>query len=335
MFLSRLIQQGHYTKVVIDEVQKVPKLLDIVHREYERNKSLQFLVTGSSARKLKRGQANLLAGRLFVFNLHPFTYIELGDTFLLEKVLSFGSLPGVWSCVDAADRVRYLNSYVQAYLKEEILAEQLVRKAKPFKNFMPIAAQYSGQKINFSKIAKNIGVDYTTVQSYFDILCDTYLGFPSFHRSLCKQQAVAPKFYLFDVGVVRALGQQLLAPLRPRTFEYGRMFEHVVILEAHRLNDYYEASYRFSYIQDKFGSEVDLIVQPPRGPEVLIEIKSSQRVEAAHARSLEKFLSLWDRPVRAQLWSQDKWPQKIGQVECLHWQEGLAQLFQATRPHTR
>lgn len=327
--LSRMLQQKPYKMVVIDEVQKVPKLLDIVHREYEKNKKLRFFVTGSSARKLKRGQANLLAGRLFLFHLHPFTHIELGKKFLLDEALSYGTLPGVWTCQSVADRCRYLKSYVQAYLQEEILVEQLVRKIAPFKNFMPIAAQYSGQKINFLNIAKNIGVDASTVQSYFDILCDTYLGFylPSFHRSVCKQQAKAAKFYLFDTGVLRALAQQLSAPVLPQTYEYGRLFEHLVILESIRLNDYFETDYKFSYVQDRGSREVDLVIQPPRGPELLIEIKSTRHVEGKQAKNLEKFLNLWDKPAKAQLWSQDPYPQQHGRVQFLHWQEGLKQLF--------
>ena len=315
--------------MIIDEVQKIPKILDIVQIETEKNKNIQFVLTGSSARKLKKGMANMLAGRLFTFSLHPFTHIELKDQFSLDKTLHLGSLPGLNNYKNTKDKIRYLMSYIQTYLKEEILVEQIVRKIKPFKDFLEVAAQCNGQIVNYSKIARNLGVDYTTVQTYFDILVDTYLGFylKSFNRSIRKQQNKAPKFYLFDVGITRALLRQSQNPPQKRTYEYGTAFEHFVFLEFFRLNSYYEKNFQASYLRDKDNNEIDLIIQKPTGEEILVEIKSSDRTQKEHGKVLEKFIKLWDRPCTAQVWSNDPKNRKIGSVKHYHWKTALKQIF--------
>ena len=331
--LTELIAENSYKRVIIDEVQKIPKILDIVHLEIEKNKNIQFILTGSSARKLKKGAANMLAGRLFTFALHPFTHLELGASFNLDNVLQLGSLPGLNNYKNIKDRSRYLASYIHTYLKEEVLVEQLVRKIKPFKDFLEIAAQCNGQIINYSKIARNLGVDYTTVQTYFDILVDTYLGFylKGFSRSIRKQQNQAPKFFLFDVGVTRALFRQSQSPLRKGSYEYGVAFEHFIFLEVFRLNSYYEKNFQISYLRDKDNNEIDMIIQKPTGEEILIEIKSSDRSHREQGKALEKFLSLWDRPCTAQVWSNDPKNRKIGPVRYYHWKTALRRIFQDTK----
>ena len=209
--LTELIEENSYKRVIIDEVQKIPKILDVVQLEITKNKNIQFILTGSSARKLRKGAANMLAGRLFTFSLHPFTHLELSTQFDLDNALQLGSLPGLNNYKNTKDKSRYLESYIHTYLKEEILVEQLVRKIKPFKGFLEIAAQCNGQIVNYSKIARILGVDYTTVQTYFDILVDTYLGFylKSFNRSIRKQQNHAPKFFLFDTGITRGFTEAI------------------------------------------------------------------------------------------------------------------------------
>ena len=327
--LTEILKEKAYKRVVIDEIQKIPKLLDIVHLEIEKNKKIQFILTGSSSRKLKRGGANLLAGRLFTFTLHPLTYKELHKHFKLSHVLQTGSLPSVLSYKNLKDKVRYLESYVQTYLKEEIQTEQLIRKVRPFKDFLEVSAQCNGQIINYSKIAKNIQVDVTTVQNYFDILSDTYLGFylNSFHRSFRKQINKAPKFYLFDRGVQRVLLKAGSTPLRKGSYEYGQAFEHFILTEVFRLNAYYEKKLRFSYLKDKDGNEIDLIIQTPKGKEFLIEIKSTERTTKEDGRKLEKFSKIWDRPCGAQVWSNDLKNRKIGSVSHYHWKTALDKIF--------
>lgn len=328
--LTELIAEGSYKRVIIDEVQKIPKILDIVHLEIEKNKNIQFILTGSSARKLKKGKANMLAGRLFTFSLHPFTHLELNAQFNMDSILQWGALPALSNYKNKKDKSRYLMSYIQTYLKEEILVEQLVRKIKPFKGFLEVAAQNNGQIVNYSKIARNLGVDYTTVQTYFDILVDTYLGFylKGFNRSIRKQQNQAPKFFLFDVGIARALLRQPQSSLRKGSYEYGAVFEHFVLLEFFRLNSYYEKNFQISYLRDKNNNEVDMIIQKPTGEEILVEIKSSDRSHREYQKTLEKFLIAWDRPCTAQVWSNDPKNRKIGPVKHYHWKTALKQIFQ-------
>ena len=328
--LTELLAQKSFNRVIIDEVQKVPKLLDIVHLEIEKKKKVQFILTGSSSRKLKRGGANLLAGRLFTFNLHPLTHRELKNQFCLSDVLQTGSLPSVMSYKKLTEKTHYLDSYVQTYLKEEIQQEQIIRRVQPFKRFLEISAQCNGHILNYSKIAKDVGVDYTTVQNYFNILSDTYLGFYlySFNRSIRKQIHQAPKFFLFDIGVQRTLLRKAQIPLEPKSYEYGLAFEHFVILELFRLNAYYTARFNFSYLRDKNGREVDIIIQKPSGEEILIEIKSTTRTQKEDGKVLEKFLEIWDRPCQAQVWSNDPKNRKINSIVHYHWKTALTKIFQ-------
>jgi len=172
--IESAIESGKW--VFIDEIQKAPKLLDVAQYMMDKKKA-KFILTGSSARKLKRGGANLLAGRAYSYNLHPLTSFELGELFDLDQYLSFGGLPRVWNIKTPEERVLYLRSYVTTYLKEEIAEEQIVRKLEPFARFLPIAAQSSGKIINYNNISKDVGVSDQTVKTYFQILEDTLLGF--------------------------------------------------------------------------------------------------------------------------------------------------------------
>ncbi len=322
--LSALLAAGQYKCVVIDEVQKLPKLLDIVHLEIEAKRA-QFVLTGSSARKLKRGAANLLAGRAFTYHLYPLTHRELGEVFDLQGALSLGGLPKLLELTELSDREEYLRSYVRTYLKEEIIAEQVIRKIDPFRDFLKIAAQSNGQIINYSKIASDVGVDDKTVHSYFQILEDTLVGhfLNPYHRSVRKRQREAPKFYLFDPGVKRALEQTLRSELVPQTYAYGRAFEHFVFLEAIRLNEYRRLDYEFSYLRTKDGAEIDLIIERPGAATLLVEIKSSETVNEKASSGLERFSMDWKGRVETRVWSRDPSVRKIGKTVFLPWDEGL------------
>lgn len=323
--LSQVLKTGQYNCVVIDEIQKAPKLLDIVHREIEKYKKIQFVLTGSSARKLKRGSANLLAGRAFTYHLFPLTYDELGDQFDLHSVLEFGSLPKLLDFSHSDEKNEFLRSYVKTYLREEIQVEQLIRKLNPFRDFLEIAAQCNGKIINYSKIARDVGVDDKTIQNYFTILEDTLVGFhlPSFHRSIRKQQRESPKFYLFDTGVTRALSGTLRVDLVPKTYAFGATFEHFIILECFRKNEYLKRDYKFSYLKTKQGVEVDLITERPGEPDLLIEIKSTSKANTEHVAALKNMSKDWDKPFESQLWSLDENEKVIDGVKCLHWRTGL------------
>lgn len=266
-------------RVIIDEVQKVPKLLDIVHHLIEK-RACQFALSGSSARKLKRGGANLLAGRAFVFHLFPLTFIELGDDFNLLEVLQWGALPKIFSLDSAKERKRFLSAYANTYLKEEIWSEQLVRNADAFRRFLEIAAQSNGKILNYSKIARDTGVEDKTVKVYYEILCDTLIGFQleAFHPSFRKRFVQKPKFFFIDLGVARTLANLVDVSVHPSTSYYGELFEQFVIVEIARLVSYYEVDYRLSYLLTASGVEIDLIVERPGKSTLLVEIKSGKQV---------------------------------------------------------
>lgn len=327
--LSRQLDRGEFKRIVIDEIQKVPKLLDIIQHEMEKRNDLQFVLTGSSARKLKRGSANLLAGRAFTYHLFPLTFFELGNNFNLKDVLEFGSLPKLLQYKSGEDKNEFLRSYVKTYLREEIQIEQLVRRLNPFRDFLEVAAQCNGKIINFSKISRDVGVDDKTIYSYFSILEDTLIGFflHSFHRSVRKQQREAPKFYFFDPGIVRALRGTLRIELLPQTYAFGEAFEHLVILECLRMNEYKRMDYRFSYLLTKSGVEIDLVIQRPGEEDLLVEIKPTSRLVPQHTTQVKRLKKDWDMPCRAQVWSLDKNSKVIDGIECLHWQDALMELF--------
>lgn len=309
--------------VVIDEVQKIPRLLDVVHASIETT-SLKFALTGSSARKLKRGAANLLAGRAFINHLFPLTHREMGEAFDEMAALRWGGLPKVVAIPTIEGKRDFLRAYALAYLKEEVWSEHIVRQLEPFRKFLEVAAQMNGEIVNYTNIARDVGADVKTVQSYFQILEDTLVGIllPPHHRSIRKQQRQNPKFYLFDTGIRRALDRTLTQDLVPGTFEFGRAFEHLVILEAHRLNDYLKKDYRFSYLRTKDDAEIDCIVERPGLPTALVEIKSSDAVDERSTRTVEHFRKAFDR-ADAYCFSRDPIAKKIGSVEALHWREGL------------
>jgi len=275
------------THVVIDEVQKVPKLLDAVHSLIEETDKV-FVLTGSSARKLKRGGANLLAGRAQVLELFPFSVIELQETFPLERALAFGTLPKAVNSESDQTRRRFLGAYALTYLKEEIQAEQIVRNLDPFRRFLEVAAQMSGKIINFASIARDVGADDKTIKGYYQILEDTLIGtfLEPYHTSLRKRVSMKPKFYLFDTGVQRALSRSLTIPIQEGTSAFGELFESFFINECLKLNKYFERDFAFSYLATRDGVEIDLVVERPGAPLLLMEIKSATRIQAKHLAPL-------------------------------------------------
>lgn len=311
--------------VLIDEIQRNPKLLDIIH-SLSSDKKNKFILTGSSARKLKRGSANLLAGRAFKYVCHPLTHLELESAFNLHDILQFGSLPEVFSLAPD-EKKDYLRAYIETYFKEEIVAEQIVRKLRPFKNFLNVAAQMNGRILNINKIANDVGVDHATVQNYFEILEDTLVGFllEPFHESIRKRQRQASKFYYFDLGVVRALKKNLDNQIIPATFEYGDAFEHFIIMEIKRIADYLKPDWQLSYLRTKDDAEIDLIIERPGLPRAAIEIKSTENINNLERRSFSSFKSLVHdiKNHEAFLLSQDPIEQKIEGIWCLPWQKGL------------
>lgn len=317
--------------VVIDEIQKQPALLDEVHRMIENPLTwgkIKFALTGSSARKLKRGAANLLAGRAFVNHLHPLISQELGKSFYLQDALQWGTLPKIFDFKETLEKREYLRAYSSTYLKEEIKEEQLVRRIDPFRRFLEVVAQCNGEILNYSKIARDAATDPKAVERYFEILEDTLLGFflDPYHRSIRKRQSKRSKFYFFDLGVKKALEFTLDVPLRDGTYAYGKAFEHFIILECMRLNDYLRKDFRFSYLRTKDDLEIDLIIERPGKKLALVEIKSASNVDDIDIRKVASISK--DVPeAETFILCQEAIPRQSEGVTVIPWKSGLEEIF--------
>lgn len=315
------------THIVIDEIQKIPKLLDVVHGLIEST-TKRFVMTGSSARKLKRGGANLLAGRAFVYHLFPFSYLELKNQFNLENALQWGLLPKDVFLTSDADRMQFLHAYAYTYLKEEIWAEQFIKKLDPFRRFLEVAAQANGKIINYSNIARDVGVDDKTIKEYFSILEDSLIGFflEPFQHSFRKRLSLKPKFYFFDLGVTRSLARLLSLPIRSGTSAYGDAFEHFIVLECMKLASYRQPEFRFSYLRTKDDLEIDLIVERPGKPLLFIEIKSNNQVRK---EDISSFIGITNEfgECDAVCFSRDQHVKKIDHVTIYPWQQGIEAFF--------
>lgn len=314
--------------VIIDEVQKLPGLLDIVHREIQKNKRI-FVLTGSSSRRLKQKGSNLLAGRAWVYSLYPFSSFELKEKFNLQKCLEYGSLPDAALSKNIDDAKEYLNAYTGTYLQKEIQEERWVRKISPFRKFLEIAAQMNGKLVNKASIAKEVGVNDVTVSNYFEILEDTLIGFflPAHHSSIRKSQRHAPKFYFIDTGIKRALDKTLSVPLVPKTNAYGDAFEHWVILEVKKLISYKRLDWELFYYRTKSDVEIDLVIQRPGDSLILIEIKSKDKVSEKDAFNLETLGEDLDENSTRYLLSNDSLEKNYGKTRAIFWVKGLGEIF--------
>jgi uncharacterized protein len=313
--------------VIIDEIQKVPELLDVVHRLIEEG-GVKFGLTGSSARKLKHGGANLLAGRAFVYNLFPFTSFEIAEGFNLEDVLKWGSLPKMHSLGSDEDKMMYLKSYANTYVQEEVWEAHLIKDLVPYRRFLQIAAQTNGTVINYSNIALDTRVDPKTVQRYFQILEETLLGFflEPFYRSIRKRQRANPKFYFFDIGVQRALTSDFAIEYGRGSLGFGNRFEHFVICEIVRLNNYTQSGYDISFIREDDTLEIDVVLSHPTGKLWFIEIKSTDLVKIEHCKALHYFVKKYPE-AQCLLLSCDPLPKFFEGAKAQHWQQGLKELF--------
>ncbi len=308
--------------IVIDEIQRVPEILNIVHNEISLNKKI-FVLTGSSARKLKQKGVNLLAGRASVYYLHVFSMFELKDDFELSKALERGLLPEAYESESYEAASEYLKSYVYTYIEKEIQQEQWVKKLEPFRRFLQIAAQSNTKIINKSKIAKQVGVEASTVENYFEILEETMLGFrlPGFSTSIRKQVMLSEKFYFFDTGVARAIEKTLTIPMIIHTSYYGILFENFIVCEIRKMIEYERLEWQLSYLQTKANHEIDLVIQLPTKKLILIEIKSTERIDDEHIYSMLKLGPDLDLQFKTEKFiiSQDKTEKIVEGVRCLHY----------------
>ena len=282
--LDNLIPKDYNSWVVIDEVQRIPELLNEVHRLIE-SKKIKFLLTGSSARSLRKGGVNLLAGRALTYNMHPLTIQELEKDFDMNHILEFGLLP---ASIKHDDPQKYLNSYVQTYIREEVFQEGLTRNIGAFNRFLETASFSQGSLLNFSEIARELSLNRLVVAGYFEILEDLLIATrisPFTHRA--KRKMIAQqKFYFFDVGVYKTL--RPMGPLDTREEAEGAELETLFYQSLRAINDYFNLNYKIYFWRTASGSEVDFIIYGPKGLHAF-EIKRSSKVTPKSLRGLKTF----------------------------------------------
>ncbi len=307
------------TPIILDEVQKIPEILEEVHWLME-NRGYSFILCGSSARKLKRGKANLLGGRAWRFEMFPLVSAEIKDPDLL-RALNHGLIPAHY----LQDRYeKSLRAYTQDYLKEEVFAEGLIRNIPAFSRFFEALGYAHGEMINYTKIARECGVDAKTVREYFQILVDTLLGcwLEPFKKRQDRQViSRTPKFYLFDVGVAGALSRRRIVENRGELF--GKALEHFILMELSAFNAYRDLDFDLNYWRTKTGLEVDFILA--RG-EVALEVKGGRRVDQRELRPLLTFAEE-HRPRLSIVVTNETEERMVGPVRLMPWKVFLDKLW--------
>lgn len=305
--------------VIIDEIQKLPALLDEVHWLIE-NRRIRFVLCGSSARKLKRTPANLLGGRAVRYELFPLVFPEI-DNFDIIRALNYGLLPRHYQ---SASPLRLLQSYVGDYLQQEITAESITRNIPAFGRFLEVAALGNGELLNYTNIAADCGVSAPTVKEYYRILEDTLIGTQVVpYRIRSKRRIIqAPKFYFFDIGIVGYLTRR--GAVQEGSELFGRAFEHFIYLEILAHAAYSEKFYPITYWRTSSGFEVDFILG---SHEVAVEVKSSQQIRPRHLSGMRAFREEFS-PAKSIIVSMDDAPRTIeDNIEILPWRVFLEQLW--------
>jgi predicted AAA+ superfamily ATPase len=282
--LEKLVLAAGPGPIVIDEVQRAPDLLNEVHRLIEK-RGLVFALTGSSARKLRRGGVNLLAGRALTYRMHPLTAEELGDRFNLQTSMQFGHLPAIGS---EPDPQRFLQSYVQTYLREEVLQEGLTRNMAAFSRFLEAVSFSHAAQLNLTDVARECAVDRKTVEGFVGVLEDLLLAvrLPPFTKRAARRLVQHPKLYLFDVGVFRTLRPK--GPLDRPAEIAGAALEGLVWQELRAINDLHNLGYSLHFWRTAAGKEVDFVLYGERGLHA-IEVKHADRIRPADLAGLEAF----------------------------------------------
>ena len=310
--------RAHKGLVVIDEVQKIPALLDEVHWLIE-NAHAQFLLTGSSARKLRRGHANLLGGRAWRRTMTPLTFHEV-EGFELESVMYSGLLPPHYL---SPDPIEDLRAYTSDYLREEIASEALAQDIPSFAAFLRVAALTSSELLNYTNVGREAGISSKTVRMYFDILEDTYLGFrlPPWKKSQNRRLIQTEKFYIFDVGVTNHLARRTPKIGSP---DFGKSFEHFILMELAAYRAYRAPDLPLSFFRTASGYEVDFILGEK---DAAIEVKGSARVHDGDLRSIRALAD--DGPVKHRIIvCLEKEPRTLDDgIRVLPWQMFLEELW--------
>lgn len=316
---EELLAKNVHSHVILDEVQKVPAILDEVHWLIE-NAGIDFILCGSSARKLKRGQANLLGGRAWRYEMFPFVYKEL-EEFNLLRALRQGLTPSHYL---QDNYKRSLQAYVEDYLQEEVFAEGLTRNIPAFSRFFESMAYSHGELTNYSNIARDCGVDSKTVKEYYQILVDTLLGnnVPPFSKRRGRQIITKhSKFYLFDTGIAGYLCKRQL--VEERGAEFGKAFEHFIFTELSAHSSYSELNYDINFWRTKTGLEVDFVLA---GGEIAIEVKGARRVDKTDLKALREFEKEY-KPRQSILVTNETSERRIGEIRLLPYAQFLEQLW--------
>ena len=307
--------------IILDEVQKVPQVLDEVHWLIE-NKGLRFILCGSSARKLKRGHANMLGGRAWRYELFPLVSQEIGKVDLL-RALNHGMIP-LHYLQDDTDCKKSLGAYIQDYLREEVFAEGLTRNIPAFSRFFDAFGYSHGEVTNYCNIARDCGIDSKTVKEYYQILVDTLLAVrvEPFKKKQSRQVITkASKYYMFDVGVAGFLTKRYLA--EQRGTEFGKAFEHFMLMEMVAYKSYSGGDFAINFWRTKTGLEVDFVIGEG---ETAIEIKSSGRIDGKDLNGLDAFVRTYS-PKRSIVVCNEKEKRIHSKIELLPWQVFLEQLW--------
>jgi len=319
---ERIFSQDEITTIIIDEIQKVPALLDEVHYMMETRKSLQFILCGSSARSLKSTGANLLGGRAWRYNFMPLCYNETKEL-NWDKIFNNGLLPSNYLATKMAEK--YLESYLHDYILPEVLYEANLRKKEAFGRFLEVLGISNGEMINFSNIARDCGVDAKTVRTYFEILEDMYLGYHLYpYKSRAKRQMITetPKFYLFDTGLANYLRRYEYKEMTG--IEAGRSFEHYIFLELMAYKNLVGRRDHIFYWRTKEGYEVDFIFQNQA-----FEVKISSDIDKKHIKGLLEFARDEDFKLNVICFERHKRIATIGDKQVTIWpvQEFLENLW--------
>ena len=284
--LSTYLNKAAKTWVIIDEIQKIPELLNIVHQLIEKE-GRRFILTGSSARKIRRSGANLLAGRALSYRMYPLTAFELGVNFKIEKSLLYGNLPSLYDKQDL-DYDKYLYTYVNTYLKEEVMFEGLTRNLGAFSRFLETVSFSQGSTLNMSEVAREAAIKVNTVISYFDLLEDMLIAYriPVFTKRAKRRLVSHPKFYFFDAGVYQHLRPKSI--LDSHTEIAGAALETLILQDLIAINDYKDLKYKIYYWRTVSGSEVDFILLGSKKL-LAIEVKHSKRATGKDLKGLKAF----------------------------------------------
>ena len=283
--LENLIPENFKEWVIIDEVQRIPEILNEVHRLIEKF-GFKFVLTGSSARKLRRAGPNLLAGRALTYSLHPLTAIELDEDFDLENSLKYGHLP---TAAQDSHPEKYLESYVRTYLEEEVKYEGLTRNLSSFSRFLEAASFSQGSVLNITKVARECAVQRKVVENYFTILEDLLIGYrlPVFTKKASRRLTAHPKFYFFDVGVYRTI--RPMGPLDLPEEAEGAACETLLFQELMAVNHYLDLGYSMYYWRTSNNYEVDFVLYGEKGIKAF-EVKRSSRISKSMLTGLNSFI---------------------------------------------